>query len=61
MKSSTKRRLYAMLLLVFYIKLFRYQGYYGVSPLIPWWEAIVGSVLFTILTLRLIVISRRWF
>lgn len=60
MKLSTKRRLGALALLVFYIKFYRWQGYYGLLPLMPWPAAIGMAVVTTIITLRGIVLSRHW-
>ena len=61
MRTSTKRRIGAVALLIGNIVFYRWQGYYGLLPLIPWPEVIITSVVTTILTLRLIVISHRWF
>lgn len=61
MRTSTKRRIGAVALLIGNLAFFRWQGYYGLLPLIPWPEAIIGSVIATIITLRLIVVSHRWF
>ena len=60
MKNSTKRRVGAVALLILYVAFFRWQGYYGLHPLISWPEAIIGSIVMTIFTLRILVVSRHW-
>lgn len=61
MKLSTKKRIGALALLAFNIKLYRWQGYYGLLPVTPWPLAIIFAVVMTIIALRIFVWSRNLF
>lgn len=60
MKLSTKKRIGALALLGLNVKLLRWQGYYGLMPVMPWPHAIIGAVLMTGVSLRIFVLINKY-